>query len=396
MKTEEQHGAGAAAETSGQYFQAARKSVSTFWERVSDGLQLGELWNQFAEEARAGYGHYSKEVDWEKLSQEKGLRRGALVARSLFWALLMKLSPARRVFLIFLLALLGLNLLGVRTFGWPLWADILAVATGLFILLALELADRVTMKRDLEIARDIQSWLVPARPPAVEGVDIAFATRPANTVAGDFFDAFLRAPSAAAAHGSDGQGRLLLTVADVAGKSVPAALLMATFQASLHTLASSPIDLLGLVRGLNRYASAHSLGGVRFTTAFLAEYDRATRTLHYVNAGHNAPVLRRVSGAVERLEAQGVPLGIRAEEPYSLQALPLQRHDVLVIFTDGVVETFNAGNEEYGDARLKDLLNVVPGESAEQILRHLFADVDRFAGGVRQNDDMTCLILRVV
>ena len=99
----------------------------------------------------------------------------------------------------------------------------------LVILLALELSDRVAMKRDLEIAREIQSWLMPTEAPKVPGVDIAFASRPANTVAGDYFDTFFRP-----------NGRLLIVVANIAGKSIPAALLTATLQASLRTLAALP------------------------------------------------------------------------------------------------------------------------------------------------------------
>src|SRR4029077_15492623 len=123
-------------------------------------------------------------------------------------------------------------------------------AVGLLLLLSLELADKVTMKRDLEIAREIQSWLVPSQPPTVPGGDIAFATRPQNSVAGDYYDAFY--PTVGPAEG----GTLLLVVADVAGKSVPAALLMATMQASLRTIAGEDAPLAVLVARLNRYACA--------------------------------------------------------------------------------------------------------------------------------------------
>ncbi len=368
--------------------------LRSFWERLSEGLQVSELWRQFQSEARAGYGLYSREVDWENLEKKKKYRRGIEIARALFWAMLMKLSPARRVALLVALGLLFVGTFQIdfsETFHVSFHWGPVGVAI-LFLLLALELADRVTMKRDLEIAREIQSWLMPSQPPQVEGVDIAFAARAANTVAGDYYDAFVRPAEA----GGAGHGALMLAVADVAGKSVPAALLMATFQSSLHTLAAARMELIELVHGLNGYSCAHSLGGARFTTAFLAEYDRSTRTLRYVNAGHNAPVLRRVNGTVERLDSQGLPLGIRSEESYEVRSAVLERHDVLVIFTDGVVEAFNAEHEEYGDARLRDLLDIVPGESAGEILRHLFADVDRFAGGTRQSDDMTCLILRMV
>ena len=134
----------------------------------------------------------------------------------------------------------------------------------LLLLLTLEIADRVVMKRDLEIARDIQKWLLPATPPEVPGLAIAFATRPANTVAGDYYDVFPRTGQ---------EQHFLFAIADVAGKSIPAALLMATFQASLKTLSATPCTLDELVAGMNRYACNNSQGGLRFTTAFLADYD---------------------------------------------------------------------------------------------------------------------------
>src|SRR5262249_5687246 len=145
------------------------------------------------------------------------------------------------------------------------------------LLLALELADKVTMKRDLEIAREIQSWLVPSTPPAVPNADVAFSTRPQNSVAGDYYDAFFPLGGAAA------DEKLFLVVADVAGKSIPAALLMATFQASLRTITGEGVALSELVIRLNRYAAAHSLDGRRFTTALLAEYDPVSRQLQYIN-----------------------------------------------------------------------------------------------------------------
>jgi sigma-B regulation protein RsbU (phosphoserine phosphatase) len=234
------------------------QGVRDFWARVTEGLEIGELWGQFKSEAHASYGLYSKEVDWDEISKAKKRKRYFLAAWALFQAMLMKLSPARRVLL--------------------LVAVILVVFQPgiLFVLLALELGDRITMKRDLEIAREIQQWLVPDHPPLVSGMDFAFATRPQNTVAGDYYDAFLRPLPAA----SSGNGSLVVVVADVAGKSVPAALLMATFQASLRALASTPASLGEIVAGLNGYTRAHSLDGRRFTTAFLAEINPETREMH--------------------------------------------------------------------------------------------------------------------
>jgi serine phosphatase RsbU (regulator of sigma subunit) len=359
-----------------------------FWQRVSDGLAIGELWRQFEVDARASYSLYSRDVDWESLPKESRFRRGLRIGRLLFWAMVMKLSPPRRVLLIIALLLTVFAVTGLRVLGWPEEIHFLLAAGALLALLALELADRVVMKRDLEIARDIQRWLVPAAPPEVPGYDIAFATRPANTVSGDYYDAFLREVAGQASN------RLHIVVADVAGKSVPAALLMATFQASLRTLAVALPGLADLVAGLNHYACAHSLGGRRFTTAFLADIDPVTGALTYINAGHNVPILRRAAGAIERLDAGGLPLGIRAEAGYECGALTLEPGDLLVVFTDGVVDAENTRGEEYDESRLMALCQSSAAGSAADILATLMSSVAAFVGAAPQRDDLTCLILR--
>jgi phosphoserine phosphatase RsbU/P len=388
--------------TSGDSLHGPRRffdALGTFWQRVTEGLEIQVLWAQFSSEARSSYSLYTREVDWDALAHETRVRRFFKIARALFWAMLMKLSPARRVFLLLALlcGILALTSTQVRISnqetsvsqsGNGIWV-VLSVG-GMLFLLALELADRVTMKRDLEIAREIQHWLVPDHPPQVQGADIAFTSRPANTVGGDYYDAFLMDAGAGAAPAK----RLLMVVADVAGKSVPAALLMATFQASLRSLTTSSISLPALVAGMNRYACAHSLGGRRFTTAIFAELDPETRALSYISAGHNPPLLRRASGEVERLETGNLPLGIKASFDYAAGSLTLNPGDVLLIFTDGLIESMNASEEEFGEERVTAWLKAVPAESAQKDLDALIAAIDAFTGGARQHDDLTCLILR--
>ncbi len=367
------------------------RSLQTFWRRISDGIEIQQLWAQFHAEARASYQLYSKEVEWARAPGESRGRRARRVVHGLFWAMMTKLSPGRRTLLLIALVLLVFPGFHVRweqgKFDMPNLAFFGGLA--LLVLLALELADRVTMKRDLEIAREIQGWLMPSAPPRVPGADIAFATRPANTVAGDYYDAFLR-PAAASANGE----RLLLIVADVAGKSVPAALLMATVQASLRTLATLPVSLLELVARLNQYACAQNLGGRRFITAFLAELEPVTGRLIYVNAGHNWPVLRRISGATERLEAGGLPLGISPGACYESGETTLETGDLLLIFTDGVIEAENDREEEYGESRMFAVVHGLVNRTAAEALQWLMGSVDAFVGLARQHDDITCLILR--
>ncbi|HEV2618168.1 MAG TPA: PP2C family protein-serine/threonine phosphatase [Candidatus Acidoferrales bacterium] len=360
-----------------------------YWQRVTEGLAARQLWGQMKADARATYSFYSHDVDWEAINKVTRWKRGFRIAWALFQAMLMKLTPARRVLLLIACVLLIFHL-QFRAGDGQYNFDLGGIGTLiLFLLLALELADRITMKRDLEIAREIQHWLVPERPPIVPGVDIAFATRPQNTVAGDYYDAFLRA-------GQEGHAdeSLLMVVADVAGKSVPAALLMATFQASIHSLAARPGSLDELARDLNHYASGQSLMGMRFTTAFLAEYDYSARGIRYVNAGHNAPFLRRASGVMERLSDGGMPFGIDSSTEYRSVTEAIERGDLLVIFTDGLAEAVNGGGEEYGEARIQARVQAFTHESAATVLGFLMTDVDAFVGPARQHDDITCMVVR--
>jgi phosphoserine phosphatase RsbU/P len=362
---------------------------------MTEGQQVSELWQQFKRDAQSGFQFYRR--DYERVAPESQGKRESFLQRAqeLLWAILSKLTPARRVLLLIAIILLlfpgggfefhrNNNSVELTGLSFQFWGGVV-----LFVLLMLEIADRVVMKRDLEIARDIQSWLLPSTPPLVPGLAITFTTRPANTVAGDFYDVFART-----AAGTSGE-RFLLAVADVAGKSIPAALLMATFQASLKTLSATSCSLLELVEGMNRYACCNSQGGLRFTTAFLAEFDPAAGNLTYINAGHNSPILRRASGLIERLTAGGLPLGIQPATTYASAEAALASGDWLIIFTDGLVEATNQFGEEYGEERLQALLQAAAGLTPEALLQRTIADVDRFVGTTPQHDDITCMLIKV-
>jgi len=377
-----------------------RGGARNFWHRVTEGLALSQLWSQFEKDARSSYRLYSAGLDSLEVERSR-FRRGRQIAKSLFWAILEKLTPARRV-----LVLLGLILLffpsatssypdrtghaEIHEFDLHVYGGLL-----LFVALLLELADRVVMKRDLEIAKDIQAWLLPGAPLQIPGYRIAYATRPANTVAGDYYDVILRPASQNhSLNNTNNDDRVLFVVADVAGKSIPAAMLMATFQASLRTLSRSGIALADLVDGVNHYACSNSQGGVRFTTAFFAELDPETGDVVYLNAGHNAPILRKKSGLVERIEAGGIPVGIFAESPYQAGQTRLESGDWLVIFTDGLVEAVNQKDEEYGEAALLRFVDRESESTPAELLRNLLAELDRYVGNTPQHDDITCLLLK--
>jgi sigma-B regulation protein RsbU (phosphoserine phosphatase) len=367
--------------------------LNRFWQRVTEGLEISQLWKQFRADARASYRLYHR--DFQARTPQGAHKRGFWhTAQEYAWAILEKLTPARRVLLLIAVLLL---LFGGGEYTHQNKAGDVTVITLplqfyggalLFILLMLEVADRVVMKRDLEIARDIQRWLLPATPPQVRDLSIAFTTRAANTVAGDFYDVFPRPAMDSA------EPHFLLAVADVAGKSIPAALLMATFQASLKTLSETSCSLADLVTGMNHYACTNSQSGLRFTTAFLAEFDPASRALTYINAGHNAPILRRNSGAIERLSNGGLPLGMWADKPYEAGNVILQPGDWLVIFTDGVVEAVNGQEEEYGEQRMLNVLQAGVAATPDELLRRIMSDLDAFVGPTPQHDDVTCMLVK--
>ncbi|HWY22043.1 MAG TPA: PP2C family protein-serine/threonine phosphatase [Candidatus Acidoferrum sp.] len=365
-----------------------------FWQRVTEGLELTQLWSQFETEARSSYRLYSRDVAAKTPEGLTHRGRNLHVVKEFFWAVLEKLSPARRVLLLVALIMLAIPHGGFSyngeggkvysvEFDLHFWGGLL-----LFLLLMLEIADRVVMKRDLQIAREIQTWLLPGAPPQIPGISVAYTTRPANTVAGDYYDVFPRPGK------TNEDNRIVFAVADVAGKSIPAAMLMATFQASLKTLSTAQVALPELVANMNKYACSNSQGGLRFTTAFLAEYDAARRIFYYINAGHNNPILRRASGLIERLDVGGLPLGIQPEAKYEAASVALAPGDWLIIFTDGLVEAVNARDEDFDEPRLLSVLESGKSTTPKELLDRLMHDLDLFVGSTPQHDDVTCLLIK--
>ncbi|MFZ0705240.1 MAG: PP2C family protein-serine/threonine phosphatase [Candidatus Korobacteraceae bacterium] len=368
--------------------------VQRFWLRVSDGLKMDQLWKQFQADARASYRLYSADVDLEADASKPKWKHYLHLTGQFFWAVMEKLSPARRILLLVALVFMFSPVqtaLDTQTgtvfmrFDAHFWGAAL-----LLLVLVLEVSDRVVMKRDLQIAKEIQTWLLPAHPPSISGLEIAFHTRPANTVAGDYYDVFPRECSDGSPH------TYLMAVADVAGKSIPAALLMATVQASLKTLARTPLSVSELVGKMNEYACTNSQQGRRFTTAFIAEYDPQGRTLTYVNAGHNPPIVRRANGGMERLESGGIPIGILETPAYASATVTLQPGDYVVMFSDGVVEAENARSEEYGEDRLTYNIHMGAAEPPSMLLQRIMGDIDNFVGTAPQHDDVTCMLLKAV
>jgi sigma-B regulation protein RsbU (phosphoserine phosphatase) len=241
------------------------------------------------------------------------------------------------------------------------------------------------LAQELVRARNIQQRLLPQKIPQFNCLDMAFLAIPAQQVGGDYFEL----------HPLD-ENRLLFAIADVTGKGISAALLMSNLQACLHTiLAATPsISLAEATQHINRVICQNT-DPDKFITFFWGVYDCRNQSLKYVNAGHDAPLLRRKNGTIERLEIGGLLLGVMENWNYVEGTIQLEPEDLLLLFTDGVSEAMNPHQEEYGMARLTHLLDTHHTETALYLHNALFDDVRLFTEGEPQSDDITAVILKV-
>jgi sigma-B regulation protein RsbU (phosphoserine phosphatase) len=250
-----------------------------------------------------------------------------------------------------------------------------------------EAAQREAMKREVEIARQVQERLFPQHPPVVPGLGYCGVCRPARGVGGDYYD-FLLLPG----------GELGIAVADVSGKGISAALMMASLQASLRgQTMQGPEGLAALVERVNRLVYEVS-SPERYATFFFAQYEPGSHALTYVNAGHNPPMLLRPRGGqwtVQRLEVGGTVVGLLPQCEYSQDSLQLHAGDVLVAFTDGISEAMNLADEEWGEEQLLETLKQCDGKSAAETVACVIAAADQFTAGAKQYDDMTVVVMKV-
>jgi serine phosphatase RsbU (regulator of sigma subunit) len=244
--------------------------------------------------------------------------------------------------------------------------------------------ERTRLENELELARQIQARLLPAGPPRVAGFEIAGYYDPALQVGGDYFD-----------HLEAGEGRVLLVIADVSGKGVPASLLMSGFRASLMSQDLATGDPVALSGHLNDFL-LRSVEMGKFVTAFLAFADSRTGTLDYVNAGHNPPVLLRSNGSHTSLEAGGLMFGVLPGAPYAAGHTTFGPGDLLVLYTDGVTEGASVTHEQWGDERLLAAVRRGAARPCSELVRGVAEEVRTFEGEQGPADDITLLVARRV
>ena len=234
-------------------------------------------------------------------------------------------------------------------------------------------------QREFEEARLIQRGLLPATLPQTPGLQLASSWKPADGVGGDCFD-ILTFPS----------GAVGITIADVAGKGVPAALLMSNLQAAVRAFAQDGASPASVCSSVNRLLCRNMASG-RFVTFCYVYIDAGRRKLTYANAGHNPPLVIRSSGEVDRLVPGGTVLGVFADSCYELGALPLAPRDRLVFYTDGITEGRNPGGEEFGEELLTAAAIRHRALAADDMLASVLRDVEQFNAGAYE-DDATLIV----
>jgi sigma-B regulation protein RsbU (phosphoserine phosphatase) len=377
--------------------------VWEFFETYTRDLRADDFQRVFTRETPEAWQFFAKAIKAEELTMLPWHLRVMEYTRRAFLAFTLRLSPARRaiygiglvmafigmvdLFSGFRIArfplIPGLVHIGVPALTWPdgtLW-----LAGGFLVLnllILLEVADRLTLKKDLEVARDIQQAMLPREIYAATGIEAFGVTRPANTVGGDLYDV-IRRPD----------GRIAFALGDVAGKGSPAALLMALVVAMLRVLVDEGLEPVELATRLNVQVSRHAPAS-RFVTMVVGLYDPDSGHLTYVNAGQNPPVLRRASGQYERLTEGGMALGMFDQATYRSGSLTLDAGDVLVLFSDGITEAENLSGVAFDDAGLQLVIAQHWWQDLNTLGTSVLRAVEAHAAGAKIADDLTVLAVR--
>jgi serine phosphatase RsbU (regulator of sigma subunit) len=243
------------------------------------------------------------------------------------------------------------------------------------------LREKEAMERELAIAREVQRELLPRACPVMPGLLLSGACRPAIGVGGDYYD-YLQFS----------EDRLGLVIADVAGKGIPAALLMAGLQASVRSLAGPAVEPGEVNRRLNGMLY-RSTSTARYATLFFAIYDARRRLLQYSNAGHFPP-LHIKAKSVERLTADGIPLGLMEEALYGQGQREMETGDLLAMYTDGIVEAPSPEGVEFGEDRLVEVLRRHENTNLDSLVLVVMDELSRWTHGAAAHDDATLVLVR--
>lgn len=248
----------------------------------------------------------------------------------------------------------------------------------------IELLEKQEIEREVGIAADIQTKLLPKLLPKIKNAGVSAYSIPARGVSGDYYDIIpLR------------EGKFAMVICDVAGKGVPASLVMVMIRTIIHLIASSSRSTAQIVSWINK-GIAGKIDIDRFATLSFFTFDPATGALQYSNAAHHpAMIYRAAAGSVEQLDTDGLPIGIEREARYSQRETRLANGDIIMMYTDGVVEAMDSRGRQYEDERLKSIFVDNASLGAEDLLKVIRTDIDVFVGNAKQHDDQTLMLMKM-
>jgi phosphoserine phosphatase RsbU/P len=246
-----------------------------------------------------------------------------------------------------------------------------------------ERLEKRRMEEELKVASEIQMRLQPFAPPKLDGWDMTGVSFPCREIGGDYYDFIHRKRDS----------HLIVAVGDVSGKGTGAALLMSSLHAAVRAQSQIGAPISEVMSEINQYIFENSPSN-KFLTLFYGELDPLTGTLSYSNGGHNAPMLVRRLGELERLDTGGLPIGMMQDVAYQQASVELECGDVLVIYSDGITESINEREEEFDEERLIDVVKKNLGRSASGIRDRIDEALSRFVGTTPPVDDMTLMIIK--
>lgn len=386
-----------------KWARAQTERVRSFFNIYTRGLTADGLQRMFTRDTPDAYRYFTRGIDRDELAAMRWWKRPLGFGRAFFLAFTLKMSPARRALFGFALcaAVIGaVTLLRGVTTTWipvdpivvslplllPVWPPgvgwLLLSILGLLLIVLLEVFERLSLKSELEIARDIQIAMLPSGLYSDAGFESIGVTRPANTVGGDFYD-ILPLPD----------GRIVVALGDVAGKGSPAALLMALLLAMMRTLIDEKLESVALMERLNTQIARHAPSS-RFITLMLLTINPATGETVAVNAGHLPALIFRGSGEIDRLTDGGMALGMFEGARYTSQAVTIAPGDLLVLYSDGITEAEDRSGKPFDEEGLVGVIRTQTTAGLPDIGRSLIRAVEGHARDVRFADDLTVLLAR--
>jgi len=341
----------------------------------------GEFQRLFDRDAARAYDVVTRDHAREE-EPRRGLRRFFYRMRILLLGLSYRLSPPRRLLfaICMVLAVWGLTDLDLNS-APSVQIGLLSLLSiaGLVFLLVLELADRVVVRDELEVARELQRELLPVDAPEIDGYSFAFSYRTANTIGGDYYDFFPLE-----------DGRWAVIAGDASGHGIAAGLVMAIAGSALKLAFDRDPDPVAVARVVNR-ALCRTGGSRAFMTLFCGVLEPRSGAFRFVCAGHPYPLLRRANGEVLELGEGSLPLGIRFELDFEALEERIEPGDTLLLYTDGLVETVGPSGESFGFERLSSALT--PGGATRVVHDRVLREVDAFRGDEPVLDDCSLVVV---